>query len=418
VLKRLEAAKTRFGPDADFSLFCLDIDGFKGVNDAFGHAVGDELLQGVARRLGELCRSVPSATVARMSGDEFVILFEGARTSQELVLSSCAVAILHAMREPILVGDLKLTVGVSIGIAIASKNGAHDILRRADVALYRVKESGRGHYCFFEPQMDQARETRRGIMIDLGLALAQDQFTLNFQPLVGAHSFKVEGFEALLRWSHPSRGVVSPAEFIPLAEESGAIFAVGEWVLRHACLAAITWPRHVRVAVNVSPIQLRHSDFADIVASVLKSTRLSADRLELEVTESVFLDYNWITEQNLQRLRALGVRLSLDDFGTGYSSLNYLRKIAFDKVKIDQAFVRGLPAATDLVIVKAVVEIALSRGMAVVAEGVETAEQRDCLRAQGCAQFQGYLFSAPLSEEDAALFLESNTQSTSAAKAA
>ena len=401
----LEESTRKFADGEDFCLFCLDLDGFKGVNDTFGHWAGDQLLQAVARRLGVLVETA-GATLARLAGDEFVIILSGVRYREKSEIAHCASGIVAAIGAPFQIGELRVNIGVSIGIALASQSGVTDILRRADMALYRVKQAGRGDFCFYEREMDENIEARRALIADLRGALGRNEFFLNFQPLVNAKDGRPQGFEALVRWRHPTRGLVPPNDFIRLAEESGAIFSIGEWIIGEACRVAAEWPKSIVLAVNLSPIQFRHSNLPRVVSLALEASGLAPHRLELEVTESLFLDVSQTTKENLAQFRALGVRLSLDDFGTGYSSLSYLRRVAFDKIKIDQAFVRDLPhQASDLAIVRSVVQIAATLGMTVTAEGVETEAQRVCLLQNGCDELQGYLFSKPLSETEAARFL-------------
>jgi EAL domain-containing protein (putative c-di-GMP-specific phosphodiesterase class I) len=296
-------------------------------------------------------------------------------------------------------------MGASVGVAIAPDDGLKEVMRRADLALYRVKHEGKRGYRFYEAEMDERIEATRALTADLRQALDRNEFILDFQPLVSAADGGVQGFEALIRWRHPVRGDISPGEFIPIAEETGVIISLGEWILREACRIAAAWPPHLSVAVNLSPKQLRHSDVPAIVRAALRDSGLAAERLELEVTESVFLEATPATRAMLTTLRAMKVRLSLDDFGTGYSSLSYLRRSSFDKLKIDQCFVRELPhEKADLAIVRAIVELATTLGMKVAAEGVETEAQRACLQQQGCHQFQGYLFSKPVPAQEVAAF--------------
>jgi EAL domain-containing protein (putative c-di-GMP-specific phosphodiesterase class I) len=300
--------------------------------------------------------------------------------------------------QPFRLGEFTVNVGCSIGIAIASEDGEAEILRLADLALYRVKHAGGDSYRFYEAEMDARIEARRALAADLRGALDRSEFFLNFQPLVAATSLQVEAFEALARWKHPRRGLIPPMEFIKLAEESGMINRIGEWILREACRTAAMLPGDIHMAVNLSPIQLRNPSLINIVRSALEETGLPASRLELEVTESVFLDPTTTMQSTLRRLRTLGVGLSLDDFGVGYSSLSYLRRGAFNKIKVDSAFVRDLPTERgDVAIIRAVVDIASALGMTVTAEGVESEEQCSLLRQFGCHQLQGYLFSKPVS---------------------
>jgi diguanylate cyclase (GGDEF)-like protein/PAS domain S-box-containing protein len=397
-LEQLAKARLDFELGDDFAVLCLDLDRFKEVNDTYGHSAGDLLLQTVAERLKALLGS--TAFVARMAGDEFAVLqtFPGRASSQSV--EAVAAGIVAALSRPVQIGEFTARIGCSIGVAIASEAGAGDIMRLADLALYRVKHSGGEAYRFYEAEMDARIEARRALAADLRGALERNEFFLNFQPLVNAATLETEAFEALARWKHPQRGLISPAEFIPIAEESGMIIPIGEWILREACRVATRLPDEISVAVNLSPIQLRHSNVLKLVTSALEETGLSAHRLELEVTESVFLEATPATQAIFKSLRNLGVRLSLDDFGTGYSSLSYLRRGTFNKIKIDAAFVRDLPSeAGDVAIVRAVVDIASALGMTVTAEGVETELQRSLLRLYACHQLQGYHFSKPLSEK-------------------
>ncbi len=326
---------------------------------------------------------------------------------------------MEALASPFTIDGIRLTVSVSIGIAIAPQDGCQEIMRRADLALYRMKSEGRNGYRFYEAEMDERIEARRALTADLRGALDRDEFVLYFQPIVAAKECRVRGFEALIRWKHPVRGFVSPGEFIPLAEETGVIIPLGEWILREACRIAAGWPGDVRIAVNLSPRQFRHSDLTQLVRSALRTSGLAAARLELEVTESVFLEATPAINATLSKLREMGVRLSLDDFGTGYSSLSYLRRIAFDKIKIDQSFVRDLPQERGAAaIVSAIIDMATSLDMTITAEGVETDAQRACLLEQGCHEFQGYLFSKPLPAEQAAALARSRQLLPAAVRAA
>ncbi|GJD98599.1 hypothetical protein GMJLKIPL_0510 [Methylobacterium isbiliense] len=393
-----EAERIRTG--GGFAVLCLDLDEFKSVNDTFGHATGDALLEVVAARLRAVAG--PGALVARLAGDEFAILHRGPAEPARPALADLAGRIVAALAAPFPIDGIRISIGVSIGIAVAPTDGTREIMRLADLALYRMKGEGRNGYRFYEAEMDERIEARRALTADLRGALERDEFELHFQPLVGARLGSIQGFEALLRWKHPVRGFVSPAEFVPLAEETGVIIPLGEWIIREACRIAATWPAPLSVAVNVSGIQFRHSDLPAVVRRALKDSGLSPARLELEVTESVFLEASASVHDTLQTLRDMRVRLSLDDFGTGYSSLSYLRRIAFDKVKIDRSFVRDLPQErSDVAIVRAIVDLATSLGMTATAEGVEDEAQRQCLIQQGCHQLQGYLFSRPVPAAEA-----------------
>jgi diguanylate cyclase (GGDEF)-like protein len=377
------------------AVLCLDLDRFKTVNDTLGHPIGDALLLEVTSRLRTI---VPEPdTISRLGGDEFAIIRTAISGAADI--TTLASRMIEKISEPYALGDHQIVIGVSIGIALAPEDGgeADQLLKHADMALYRAKADGRGTYRFFEPSMDARMQARRSLEIDLRRALDADEFQLHYQPLVNLLSREVSGFEALLRWNHPVRGRVSPAEFIPLAEEIGLIVPIGEWVLRQACREAASWPTNLTVAVNLSPVQFdRSRDLVGSVAFALGASRLSPDRLELEITESVLLRESDTTLATLHQLRDLGVRIGMDDFGTGYSSLSYLRSFPFDKIKIDQSFVRDLSLRDDcLAIVRAVTGLGGSLGITTVAEGVETQEQLEALRNEGCTEAQGYFLSPP-----------------------
>ncbi|MBA2934102.1 EAL domain-containing protein [Sphingomonas sp. CGMCC 1.13654] len=378
------------------AVLCLDLDGFKIVNDSFGHPTGDALL----RVVGEIVSArATDGIVARLSGDEFAIVlprFEGDRPR------ALAQSIIDAFREPVMVSGHSILTGCSIGIAVAPGDGddPSGLLKNADLALYRAKQDGRGVFRFFEPGLDAAARRRRQIELDLREALHKGQFRLDYQPIFDLKADRICGFEALMRWDHPTRGLVSPVEFIPVAEESGLIVAMGEWALHEACREAQRWPEDMRIAVNVSAIQFRNSGFANIVVQALSRSGLDPRRLEIEITESVFLEGSGPTLDLLHRLRALGIRIALDDFGTGYSSLSYLRSFPFDKIKIDRSFVAPIAGdASAAAIVRAIVDLAGAFHMETTAEGVEDPEQLAALRSQGCSSIQGYLFSRPLTVE-------------------
>lgn len=376
------------------AILCLDIDRFKGVNDTLGHPVGDLLLKSVADRLRGCIRE--SDTVARLGGDEFAIIQAGA--SQPTDATTLATRLIETITAPYDLNGHHVVVGMSIGIAIPPLDGteSHELLKNADLALYRAKADGRGVFRFFEAEMDARMQSRRVLELDLRTAVLMGQFELFYQPLVDVRSGKVSGFEALIRWHHPERGLVSPIDFIPLAEETGLIVPIGEWVLRQACKEAATWPADVSVAVNLSPVQFKSKNLLPTVVLALAASGLSASRLELEITESLLLQDSDNTLALLHQLRGLGIRISMDDFGTGYSSLGYLQKFPFDKIKIDRSFVHHMTERDDsLAIVRAVTAMGASLGMATTAEGVETAAQFDRLKAEGCTEVQGYLFSPP-----------------------
>ncbi|OAH32989.1 sensory box/response regulator [Methylorubrum populi] len=395
----LEAAREQAGASGRFAVLALDLDEFKNVNDTFGHAAGDGLLRAFAERLQRFASS--DVHIARLAGDEFALLAKGSAARDRHTVALLASDIVAAVASPFTVNGIRVSIGVSIGIAMAPQDGCLEIMRRADLALYRTKGEGRNGYRFYEAEMDERIEARRALSTDLRGALDRNEFLLHFQPIVSREG-RVRGFEALVRWKHPKRGFVSPAEFIPLAEETGVIIPLGEWILQQACATAAGWPGDISIAVNLSPIQFRHSDLPLLVISALQESGLDASRLEIEITESVFLEATPAIKTALAKLRELGVRLSLDDFGTGYSSLSYLRRLAFDKIKIDQSFVRDLPhEQSGAAIVRAIIDLATSLKMTVIAEGVETEAQRRCLLSLGCHALQGYLFSRPVPADEA-----------------
>jgi diguanylate cyclase (GGDEF)-like protein/PAS domain S-box-containing protein len=409
--QRLDEALVRVAPDGDsLAVLCLDLDHFKSVNDTLGHPIGDLLLRQVAERLGKCLRK--SDMVARLGGDEFAIVQTPLPEPEEA--SRLARRLIETVSLPFDLDGHEAVVGASIGIALAPDDGEDSdaLLRNADMALYRAKSEGRGTSHFFEPEMDRRLQARRLLEIDLRKAYAQSEFELFYQPLVNLKSGRVSGFEALIRWRHPERGLVSPAEFIPVAEEIGLIVPIGEWVLHEACREAATWPGDIHVAVNLSPVQFRSRGIVQAVLSALGCSGLAPRRLELEITESVLLGETDLNIATLHQLRSLGVRIAMDDFGTGYSSLSYLRTFPFDKIKIDRSFVREMVERPDCVaIVRAVAGLGASLGIATTAEGVETVEQLERVRAEGCTEVQGYLFSAPrpASELAALLPLEAAT---------
>ena len=379
---------------ARVAVLSLDLDGFKGVNDRYGHPAGDALLVAVAQRLRALIEG--GDQVARFGGDEFVIL-DATYTDQGAV-EVLAQAIVRALSTPFPLAGDDVTVGVSIGIAFAPSDGesAATLIKNADAALYRAKGDGRGAYRFFAPEMDRRLQERHRLVHDLRSALAHAELLLHYQPYVSAETGEVSGCEALLRWQHPERGMIAPAEFIPLAEQSGLIVPIGVWILEEACRAAVLWPGDQRVSVNISPVQFRNRALPHTILTALTRAGLSPSRLEIEVTETVLIDDVEVALDTLRQIRALGVRVALDDFGTGYSSLSYLRSFPFDKVKIDRSFVQELTTRRDnQVIVQAIRDMARGLGMSVTAEGVETREQAERLRESGCEELQGYLYSRP-----------------------
>ena len=377
------------------AVLMLDLDRFKDVNDSLGHPIGDALLKIVTQRLRACVRETD--TIARLGGDEFAIV---QRTSDPAIDSvALARRIQEVVEASFDIDGHHLLIGTSIGIAVAPADGENpdQLLKNADLALYRAKSEGRGTYRFFEPEMDQRMQARRSLEKDLRGALANSEFTLHYQPLVNLQRDEICGFEALLRWHHPERGNVPPGDFIGLAEDTGLIVPLGEWVLREACTEAANWPNHLKIAVNVSPAQFKARNLADVVVRTLAATGLAAQRLELEITESVMLEDEGAAFNTLTRLHDLGVRIALDDFGTGYSSLSNLRKFPFDKIKIDRSFVSDLSGANvdALAVVRSVAQLGVSLGMATTAEGVETKEQLDHVRAEGCTEIQGYYICPP-----------------------
>ena len=382
----------------------IDLDRFKGINDTLGHPVGDILLVKVAERLRSTLEEGDVA--ARLGGDEFVVVQSRVDTPETAQRRAARLTDLIG-RTYVAQGHM-LNIGASVGVAMCPGDGtdAETLLRHADLALYRAKADGRGTSRFFEPGMNARMQARRALEVDLRRALALRQFRLNFQPLFNLASDRISGFEALIRWHHPERGLVSPAEFVPLAEEIGLITPIGDWVLRTACREAASWPTPATVAVNISPMQFKNGKLVETVVSALAQAQLPAERLELEITEGALLDETNLVLKTLHAVRDLGVRVSMDDFGTGYSSLSYLRKFPFDKIKIDQSFVRGLGISSDCdAILRAVASLGASLGMRTTAEGVETAEQLDRIRSEGCTEVQGYLTGRPLSASDVATLL-------------
>ena len=377
----------------------LDLDGFKLVNDTLGHSVGDMLLKAVAVKLRDMMPQ--TVRIARLGGDEFAIL----QMSSPQPGSSIALAqmIIEVIGRSFCIESHDVTVGASVGIAVAhpGEMDAENLLKSADLAMYSAKSEGRGTYRIFDPEMDAVVQARRVLERDMRTALAQDAFKLFYQPLVNLQTKKVTSFEALMRWEHPKHGMVPPSDFIPVAEEMGLIVHLGEWALRNACAEAMKWPSDICVSVNLSPLQFAKGNLVSTVMSALASAGLPASRLELEITESVLLARSERNIELLNQLRELGVRISMDDFGTGYSSIGYLRSFPFDKIKIDQSFVRDLLVDKgSLAIVRAIAGLGVSFGMTTTAEGVETEEQMRCLNLEGCIEVQGYLYSKPIPSAD------------------
>ena len=375
------------------SVMFLDLDNFKGINDTLGHQMGDELIKIVALRLPSCMRS--SDMVARLGGDEFVIVSTALDQPSEAAV--LATRIREALLKPLDLHDNQVTVDTSIGISIYPCDGddAEQLLKNADLALYSAKGSGRGTYRFFENEMDARMIERRNLELDLRAGFVNGEFEIHYQPLVNLESGNVSCCEALLRWNSAKRGSVPPQTFIPVAEEIGMMPRIGEWVIRTACAEAVKWPENVTVAVNVSPVQFRSQNLVQIIVNALATTGLAANRLEIEITEALLLEHTEDTLRILNQLHALGVRIAMDDFGTGYSSLSYLQKFPFDKIKIDQTFIRELSTESEsTAIVRAVTGLAVSLQMITTAEGVETEDQRAIVTELGCTEMQGYLFSA------------------------
>jgi diguanylate cyclase (GGDEF)-like protein/PAS domain S-box-containing protein len=388
-----------------FALLCLDLDHFKAVNDTLGHLAGDALLKQVAERLRASVRDAD--TVARFGGDEFAILQTGLADGDSVAM--LASRIIATVGGSYRIDGQEVHIGVSIGIAMAPQNGtdSEQIFRKADLALYRAKAESRGGFRFYDAEMDACLEKRQELKLSLRGAVGRGEFELFYQPLVDLHSGRVVSFEALLRWHHPTRGLVLPSEFIPVAEETSLVAAIGEWALRRACQEARQWPEETGIAVNLSPVQFRRQDLVKLVAEVLAETGLAATRLQLEITESVLLQHDDRNVATLYGLRDLGVRIVMDDFGTGYSSLAYLRSFPFHKIKIDKSFVSDLTDnAGSAEIVRSIVGLGRSLGIATTAEGVETREQLELLRLMGCGEVQGYYFSRPLPAHQALPLLD------------
>lgn len=381
------------------ALFYFDLDNFKAINDVHGHAVGDQALQAVAKRLRRFTR--PADLLARVGGDEFAVLRFGAPDKQQLELD--AKRMCEALAKPCIVGSLRLVLGTSIGVAFAPDDAqsGEALLRCTDLAVYEAKGNGRGAWRFYTPELGDRAARRHRLQDDLRDGLHLEQFSVHYQPQFDAYDGRLIGAEALLRWRHPARGNVSPAEFIAAAEESGVMGMLGKWVLLRACEAATQWPSELRIAVNVSAQQLVHPHWVRQVREVLLATGLAPQRLELELTETALIENTAAAMSAIVQLRSLGVRIALDDFGTGYSSLAYLRRFPFDKIKIDHSFVMGItrdPGA--LAIVSAVAKLASALQLEVTAEGVENDEQTKLLRELGCTSLQGYLLARPMSDDD------------------
>ena len=381
-----------------FALHCLDLDQFKVINDTLGHPAGDTLLIEASRRVRQ---AAGGHFVARLGGDEFIVLQSVGDDRQGI--DRLAREILETVSQPLTIDGNELVPSTSIGIAIAPQDGAdgETLLRNADLALYRAKEAGRGTFAFFEESLNERAQERRQLETDLRLAIERGEFELHYQPLFDLEQNCICSFEALIRWNHPTRGLIAPAEFVPVAEDTGLIVPIGGWAVREACRRAATWPQNIRVAVNVSAVQFHRGALHETILAALAASRLEPTRLEVEITESVFLEGGETTLKLLHSLRSLGVRIALDDFGTGYSSLSYLQSFPFDKLKIDRSFIQNLLTRDGATaIVHAITELANALGIETTAEGVEETAQLEELRSHGCSSVQGYLFAEPMTASD------------------
>jgi diguanylate cyclase (GGDEF)-like protein len=393
-IEKLDRAVARQTDDHRTLVVFIDLDDFKIINDTMGHPLGDELLRHASVQLQEL---FPDHMVARFGGDEFGLLVAGLPSSADC--TSLARSIHEALNTDALLGDRSMQLSASFGIAIGPGDGidGDTLLKNADLALYRAKSEGKGTYHFFEASLDDEARRRRQMELDLRQTVREGGFELHFQPLYSLSEQRLKGFEALIRWNHPQRGLVGPGEFIPLAEETGLIVQIGEWVIREACAQAAQWPGELSVAVNISPRQFSSPALAQTIVQALAVAGLSPSRLELEITESIFIGNVERTLSVLHGLRSLGVRIALDDFGTGYSSLSYLRSFPFDKLKIDQSFVHDLDSdLSSHAIIRAITTLAAALGIETLAEGVELASHMEILRNEGCDMIQGYLISRPV----------------------
>ena len=391
---QLDIALRRADENDLVAVFYLDLDNFKSVNDTLGHPVGDALLKQVTKRMESV---LDGHLIARLGGDEFAVLVDNVDNVDTITV--IAEQLDKSFAESFQVEGHLMPTTTSIGIAVAPHDGDKSdmLMKNADLALYRAKQEGKGQYHYFEQEMDELARKRRETEIDLKLAIEQGQFELYYQPLFNTQQQQINGFEALIRWQHPERGLIQPIDFIPLAEETGLIVQIGEWVIKEACRQAARWPEHVRIAINISPVQFRTKGLQSILMQALSQSGLAPQRLELEITESLLIDNVTETLKSLHSLREMGVRVALDDFGTGYSSLSYLRSFPFDKIKIDRSFVVDI--MTDkgsAAIIQAITGLAAALGMETIAEGVELADQVEMLHKNGCDNIQGYLLSRPV----------------------
>jgi diguanylate cyclase (GGDEF)-like protein/PAS domain S-box-containing protein len=397
------------------AVLVLGLDDFKRVNDTLGHGVGDKLLRAVGKRLRSMLREPD--LIARLNSDEFAIVQSGIGKPEDVV--TMVRRLQEAIADPFLLDGNSIAIGATIGIAMAPGDGdeSERLLKNADMALSRAKTDARGTFSFFEAGMDARAQARRKIETELRDAIRNDVLRAHYQPLIDLSSGRIAGLEALVRWPHPERGMISPAEFIPVAEETGLIAALGGLMLRRACTDAASWPNDVRVAVNLSPLQFRVGNVLSLVMDVLRQSGLPARRLELEITETLVLEKSDHVLATLHALRALGVRISMDDFGTGYSSLSYLRSFPFDKIKIDRSFVKDLGANRDAqAIVRSIISLGTGLGVTITAEGVETEDELRCLRAEGCREAQGFLFSRPRPNAEIIKLLQAQSDAEAAGR--
>jgi diguanylate cyclase (GGDEF)-like protein len=392
---RLQEELKRVKRGEHLAVLCLDLDNFKNINDTLGHSTGDELLKTVTDRLRSCIRETDS--IARLGGDEFAIIQTAIGDPTDT--TKLADRIQEAINAPLDLGGLSAVTSVSIGISLAPLNAteAAELVKQADMALYRAKAAGRSTHRFFEPEMDASIKARRRIESELRDAIVHGGLELHYQPVVELQNNSIVGLEALLRWRHPERGMLSPTEFIPVAEETGLIIPLGEWVLRQACSDAAKWPKDIKVAVNLSPVQIKDRRLTQVIITALAASGLSPGRLELEITEQVLLQDDEETLLLLHQLHTLGVLIVMDDFGTKYSSLNYLRRFPLDRIKIDRSFIADLSNGNEvsMAIVQAVVRLANVLKVPTTAEGIETEEQLELVRSAGCTEMQGFLFSRP-----------------------
>jgi diguanylate cyclase (GGDEF)-like protein len=406
---QLEAALRWLKRDEQLAVLFLDLDNFKNINDTLGHQIGDALLKTVSDRLRGCIRETDE--VARLGGDEFVIVQTKVGSPNDV--AQFARRVREAVMQPYELDDHHVIVDTSIGIAMAPADGttSEELIKNADLALYGAKASGRGTFHFFEQAMDEKMMARHALELDLRRALVNGEFEIHYQPLVNLQQDRISACEALLRWNHPVKGLVGPDTFIPVAEESGLITRIGDWVIRKACEDAASWPDDITLAINISPVQFRNENLISVVTHALATSGLAPERLELEITEAILLEHTDATLDTLNKLRAFGIRIAMDDFGTGYSSLSYLQKFPFDKIKIDGSFVSALTDAPEsTAVIRAVTGLASSFHMVTTAEGVETEEQLEIVRSLGCTEMQGHLFSKACDAKELSKLIEAHEE--------